>query len=524
MLPSNLLITRKRKGMIMPVFVERTEENLGIAESIINLFSKCIGKRYSLLLDEFQMLEESSAIDYRLIRSLFTLLERRIIMEEPSHDPFLLRRTVFEIASYKPIISERDREMVFERSSAELGISRRELKENLWADEDPIIREFSPITPDELISTYNLSLLQTLLFKADVLEISLSNSNVLSLRNLLRELRFYGLMYDIWRSDDRINLTIDGPISVLKLTKKYGVAMARFIPSLLNVKGWSMRSRILDNKKIFEFQLGEEEFDRYHKKCVEEERIKPAFDSAVEENFYRRFNSLNTKWLLEREPEPLIKGSVVMFPDFCFIGYNRRIFMEIVGFWTREYIEKKMKKLELFPELIVCVNNELRCSPKFRLPSGLKNVIFYKKLIPLNEILNILKKYEAEELDRELKLIDNNFKQPASPIVTVDELCSEMKVSRVAVKRFLQRGVEGYVFTGNLLVSRKLMDEISAKLDKLSGKATYAQALDIIQEFIPSKQEEVFNALGFTVDWRSLNVENSIIRRKANIKNDIMRS
>jgi len=513
MLPSNLLITKKRKGKIKPVFMERTEENLGITESIINLFSECVGKRYSILNDEFQMLEESLAIDYRFLRSLFILLERRIIMEEPSRDPFLLRQTVFETANYKPIISEEDREMVFEKSSAKLGISKKELKENLWIDEDSIIREFASITPDELISLYNLSLLQTLLFKADLLEISLSDLDVLMLRNLLRELRFYGLMYDIWKSDNRINLTIDGPISVLKLTKKYGVSMAKFIPSVVNSRGWSLKSKILDNKRIFEFQLGEEEFDKYHKKGMEEERIKPVFDSAIEENFYRRFNSLNTGWVLKREPEPLIKGSVVMFPDFCFEGYNQKIFMEIVGFWTQEYIKKKTKKLELFPDLIVCVNERFLCSSKFRLPS-LKSIIFYKRAIPLNKILNILKKHEAEELDREVKFIDNNFKQPTSPVVTVDDLCSELNVSTVAIKRFLQKDIEGYVFTGNFLVSKKLMDEISDKLDKLVGKGTYAQALDIIREIIPSKQEEIFDALGFMVDWKSLNVENSIIRRK----------
>jgi predicted nuclease of restriction endonuclease-like RecB superfamily len=514
MLPSNMLITRKRGDRIRPVFAERTSDNLALLENVINLFSKSVGRRYSHLSEEFQMLEESYEVDYRFLRSLFMLLERKIVLEKPPVDPFRLRQKVFEIADRRPVTSEEEREAVFEKASLELGISREELEESLWIDEDPVVKEFTSLTSDELLDLYNLSLFQTLLFKADVLEISLPNPDMTFLKNLLRQLRFYGLMYDIWKSGDEINLTIDGPISILKSTKKYGVAMAKFIPSVLNARDWSLKCRILDKKRVFEFQLDEREFSRYYRKDVEE-TTKPVFDSVVEERFYRRFNSLKSGWILRREPEPLIRDSVVMFPDFCFEGYNQRIFMEIVGFWTPEYLKKKMVKLKPFPKLVVCIDEGLRCSPQLRLPSGLVNVVFYRKAIPLNKILAILKPYETVELDREFKIIDNRFKKPASAVVTVDEICSELGVSSTAIKKFLEKGVGGYVFTGHLLVSEELMDNISRKIDRIVGVGTYRQALDIIKESIPSRQEEVFNAMGYTVDWKSLDVEDAVIKKKS---------
>ncbi len=514
MLQSNLLVTRKRKGKIRPVFIKKSQANLAVAENVINLFSECVGKKYSVLSGLFGELEESAEGDYRFLRGLFALLERRLVMEEPIQNSFLLRQNVFEAASGKPVTSQEDRMAVFEEVSCRLGLSVKELEEGLWADEDLVVQDFLSPSPDELLDSYNLSLLQTLLFKADLLEISLTDPDTLQLRGLLRRLGFYGLMYDIWKSGNGINLVVAGPLSVLKLTRKYGVAIAKFIPSVICMGNWSLKSRILDGRDVFTFQLSEEEFSVYFGGGSAEVGNKPVFDSVVEKDFFRRFNSLGTKWTLRREPEPLISGRVVMFPDFCFEGFSQKIFMEIVGFWTPEYLEKKTKKLETFPGLIVCVNEALRCSPNLRLPQGSEKIIFYKKTIPLNKILKILKAYEKEERVRELKIIADNFRQPTSPLVSVDDLCSLVGVSAESMKSFLQKGVKGYVFTGNLLVSQELMDKVSSRLDKLVGVGTYIQALDSIKDFIPSNHVEVFNALGFSVDWQSLNVENAIIKRK----------
>ena len=65
-----------------------------------------------------------------------------------------------------------------------------------------------------------------------------------------------------------------------------------------------------------------------------------------------------------------------MVPDFTLEKKGRKIFVEIVGFWTEEYLKRKLEKLRLFPEeFILLVNKNLRCSPGF-----IKNarVIFYK--------------------------------------------------------------------------------------------------------------------------------------------------
>jgi hypothetical protein len=56
-------------------------------------------------------------------------------------------------------------------------------------------------------------------------------------------------------------------------------------------------------------------------------------------------------WTVEREPEPLIQGTTVMVPDFVLARPpargrpELRIFVEVIGFWTPAYRERKRDKL-----------------------------------------------------------------------------------------------------------------------------------------------------------------------------------
>lgn len=70
-----------------------------------------------------------------------------------------------------------------------------------------------------------------------------------------------------------------------------------------------------------------------------------------------------------QEPDPLVADGKAMIPDFLFERFGRKVYFEIVGFWTREYLERKASKLKvLFDknhkniDLLVAVNSELSCS------------------------------------------------------------------------------------------------------------------------------------------------------------------
>ena len=75
------------------------------------------------------------------------------------------------------------------------------------------------------------------------------------------------------------------------------------------------------------------------------------FDSSIEHFFAGTFASLESSsavdgWSLVREPEPLLLESSIFIPDFALTRNARRIYMEILGFWTPAYRERKVQKLQ----------------------------------------------------------------------------------------------------------------------------------------------------------------------------------
>ncbi len=77
----------------------------------------------------------------------------------------------------------------------------------------------------------------------------------------------------------------------------------------------------------------------------------PLFDSGIEQSFSEAFTALAESqgadnWRLEREPEPLLLDHSIFIPDFALTRGQRRIYMEILGFWTPAYRERKIQKLQ----------------------------------------------------------------------------------------------------------------------------------------------------------------------------------
>ena len=82
------------KGKIEPVYAFLDQENLEIASSIISAFQEHVGRTYGELIEELEGIEE---INYRLIRGLAQLLERRCVIDKDSViDPIAARKAVFE--------------------------------------------------------------------------------------------------------------------------------------------------------------------------------------------------------------------------------------------------------------------------------------------------------------------------------------------------------------------------------------------------------------------------------------------
>jgi len=120
------------------------------------------------------------------------------------------------------------------------------------------------------------------------------------------------------------------------------------------------------------------------------------FDSQVERAFAEKFGLDRDGWRIDREGGFLVHDQKVFVPDFTFRHTDGTIaYLEIVGFWTPEYLRKKWETLALFAgrPILVAVAAKLRqlgaaCGP---LPD---NVITYRtrlKIAPVLERLNAMR-------------------------------------------------------------------------------------------------------------------------------------
>ena len=496
MLTSDLLVTKSYKGKIEPVYATLDLENLEISGSVIDLFQKHIGKTYGELIEEIEGIEE---IDYRLIRGLAQMLERRCVIGMNSViEPATARRTVFE--ECKGAVTDiMERKEVIDRVARKLSIETDAFEKALWADmeENLIIKEFKTLTPEALLRQYNLSLTQTLLFKATGMDIQIEENY----QEVFWKVKQLGLMYSI--QDGRIYL--DGAVSLFKMTERYGTALAKLLPTIMKCNKWSLKASILkktmQEKRIYDFTLDNTKqiFN------IEPDSNLETFDSAIEKEFsLLNFNS----WSVKREPAVLKADQYAFIPDFSLEKNDKRIYVEIIGFWTPEYLKNKIQKINQLREkenMILLVDKNLACSGS---EFNTDNLIFYDGKIPYLEILKILRRYEEKHLTEEIEKLKYAEIVLEGGVINLRETAEKYSVNVDAMKAVIkQNNKDGYLLIGDQLVDNQTLKVIE---DELKSVKKHSEALEIFGKY-GIKSQQILDILGYKVKWKGLDPENAEI-------------
>ncbi len=187
-------------------------------------------------------------------------------------------------------------------------------------------------------------------------------------------------------TDGEYTIVLDGPASVLRETRRYGVNLARFLPALLSCRDWRMEAEVRVNRipRPFFLKLDSQSGLKSTMPPLDE------FDSSVEEGFAKKWGcETRDGWSMKRAGGILQRKQTAFVPDFCFQQADgRKVYLEIVGFWTPEYLRAKVEKLKLFDDehIILAVAE----SVEDKLPEMRREVIVYKSALKLNDVLAAL--------------------------------------------------------------------------------------------------------------------------------------
>lgn len=509
MLSADLLKTRVRGDHIMPAFVEADDDSLALAEDIIQAFSDHTGKKLGELKDILAEMEDQG-FDYRLVRGLVALLERRCLLTvESAATPEAVRREVFSARGH-PALTVEDRSASIARAAANLGITPEAVEASMFADleSELIISRFDPPKPAALLEEYNLSLAQTLLFKATELSFKASSKH----KEVLRSVKRLGLMYTAGYVAGRLDITIDGPLSAIKSTERYGTSLAKLLPFIVASPGWSVDASIVrkdfnGNPRLYQFRMDEHTHDHLFGDAAGT-YADIEFDSEPEERFYDSLANADTGWAIVREPEPLIAGKYLYIPDFLLEKDGIKVYVEIAGFWTAEYLKRKVAKLGELTGVNLMVLASIRSScDAFK---GItENVILFDRKIPLKEVLDRLKAWDEEKVAAGVEKLKTAGLVPKGDIVGLESIASKTGIGVDAVRRYIEEnGVQGYMLAGDELVSDSLLDKVRKTLP---GKMPYSEASAKIRSMGVTAADPVLKILGYTVKWSGLDPDDAMV-------------
>jgi predicted nuclease of restriction endonuclease-like RecB superfamily len=253
---------------------------------------------------------------------------------------------------------------------------------------------------------------------------------------------YYDLAYEPTLLDGltpgRLLLTLYGPQDVTGMPQQYGLRLARLCRLLLypfsSIKSRGQKRAVLKTKAVVQAVATVHFLQRAYRMVIDADLLRllpgeeqtveqstspvpsPLFDSNVEQAFAEAFMALAASqgvdgWQLEREPEPLLLERSVFIADFALTRGLQRIYVEILGFWTPSYQERKIQKLQQLKgrrDLLLAI--PLAAKDAFAAIAMDFPIVFYGEQIAVTDVLQILRSRYDNFAER-LALIDQRAVQ-----------------------------------------------------------------------------------------------------------------
>ncbi len=350
MLPASLLDVEHRGPHVVPCFL--TERDEPWVRSLVGVYQALCGAGRTLVDAEARIGQAAAALAgqsgrERAVRAMRLIVERDYVaLAKPAAKPRDVRRSLYERASAE---GHAARDAIVREVGAQMGLAGRDVLAAAFADfPDARVLELPPAPPcaSALMERYNLALVQGLLRQALEVDVVVYEH----VRAVVRFAKLKRLMCSFVEEGAGTRIVVSGPLALFGPTTKYGHALASFFPHVVSTNGWSLDAKCLIAGRAGRLRASS------HDPLFRAHALPREVDSDLERQLTRDLLRSNSPWTVAREAAPLRSLTGLVFPDFTLSNGHARVHVEVVGFWTPEYLERKQRELRAVREpIVVCI-------------------------------------------------------------------------------------------------------------------------------------------------------------------------
>jgi len=346
LLPKPLLQSRREGTNVTPAWL--TPEHDPWLETVIESLVSCEGVASAdadACVDQLAFGARSRGIASATVAGVWHVLRGFSRTEVDARvEPKELRAEIFALAARASALE------ALQSTCAKHEVSADLLRRWLYADVPSarVVRVEELPSASQLRDAYNMALAQGLLATCRRVTITADE-----LRAVVRAAKLRGLLVTIDAEGPKVHAS--GPLALFRQTRKYAHAIASFLPALVTGARFSLEGELEEGTLRID--------DASPLPRAWPEPV--SADSTFERTLSKALARSGAGWSLRRDPIVIEAGGELFFPDFVLERGAERVVVEVVGFWTPDYLERKASQLAKVTAapMIVCLDETLACDP-----------------------------------------------------------------------------------------------------------------------------------------------------------------
>jgi len=194
-----------------------------------------------------------------------------------------------------------------------------------------------------------------------------------------------------------------------------------------------------------------------------------------------------------------------MIPDFAFdyrpAGDDSasafRVYFEVMGFWTPEYVEKKLSQLADVEDvdLLVAVDESLGVGEEIEARDH--RAITYRESVPIKPVRDALREYEDDLVAESAAALPDELR-PDDDVVSLATLAERHGVASDALSAV---AVPDHERVGRTLVRPSILADLETEIEAGQSLSTVE---DLLTEYGVDDASSVLARLGYRVEWEGL--------------------